>query len=277
MIGIIGQGFVGNAVYQKFKNYYDVFTYDLDESKSNSNVNEIIYKCENIFVCLPTPMNEDGSCNISIVEKVLTEIDLITDNLETQRNIIIKSTIPPGTTAKWNHRFESLNIVFNPEFLTEANAVSDYENQDRIILGGVRPATTELKTIFSKVFPKAHIIKTDSTHAEMVKYLTNTFLATKVSFANEMYSMCESLGIDYDKVIEYATQDKRLGNSHWNVPGHDGDFGFGGHCFPKDLNALIYLSKELNTLNGVLCAVSETNNQVRKNRDWEQMKGRAVS
>jgi len=277
MIGIIGQGFVGNAVYQKFKNYYDVFTYDLDESKSNSNVNEIIYKCENIFVCLPTPMNEDGSCNISIVETVLTEIDLITDNLETQRNIIIKSTIPPGTTAKWNHRFESLNIVFNPEFLTEANAVSDYENQDRIILGGVRPATTELKTIFSKVFPKAHIIKTDSTHAEMVKYLTNTFLATKVSFANEMYSMCESLGIDYDKVIEYATQDKRLGNSHWNVPGHDGDFGFGGHCFPKDLNALIYLSKELNTLNGVLCAVSETNNQVRKNRDWEQMKGRAVS
>ena len=277
MIGIIGQGFVGNAVYQKFKNYYDVLTYDLDETKSNSNVNEIICKCTNIFICLPTPMNKDGSCNIDIVEQVLTGIDLTTDNLETERNIIIKSTIPPGTTAKWNHRFESLNIVFNPEFLTEANAVSDYENQDRIILGGVRPATTELKTIFSKVFPKAHIIKTDSTHAEMVKYLTNTFLATKVSFANEMYSMCESLGIDYDKVIEYATQDKRLGNSHWNVPGHDGDFGFGGHCFPKDLNALIYLSKELNTLNGVLCAVSETNNQVRENRDWEQMKGRAVS
>jgi UDPglucose 6-dehydrogenase len=187
MIGIIGQGFVGNAVYQKFKNYYDVLTYDLDESKSNSNVNEIICNCTNIFVCLPTPMNEDGSCNISIVEQVLAGIDLTTDNLETERNIIIKSTIPPGTTAKWNRRFESLNIVFNPEFLTEANAVSDYENQDRIILGGVRPATTELKTIFSKVFPKAHIIKTDSTHAEMVKYLTNTFLATKVSFANEMY------------------------------------------------------------------------------------------
>ena len=185
MIGIIGQGFVGNAVYQKFKNYYDVLTYDLDETKSNSNVNEIICKCTNIFICLPTPMNKDGSCNISIVEQVLTGIDLTTDNLETQRNIIIKSTIPPGTTAKWNHRFESLNIVFNPEFLTEANAVSDYENQDRIILGGVRPATTELKTIFSKVFPKAHIIKTDSTHAEMVKYLTNTFLATKVSFATK--------------------------------------------------------------------------------------------
>ena len=277
MIGIIGQGFVGNAVYQKFKNYYDVLTYDLDESKSNSDVNEIIYKCENIFVCLPTPMNNDGSCNINIVEQVLTGIDLTTDNLETQRNIIIKSTIPPGTTAKWNLRFESLNIVFNPEFLTEANAVSDYENQDRIILGGVRPATTELKTIFSKVFPKAHIIKTDSTHAEMVKYLTNTFLATKVSFANEMYSLCNQLNIDYDKVVEYATLDDRLGKSHWNVPGPDGDFGFGGHCFPKDLAAILHLSEKLNTMNNVLCAVQETNNNIRRNRDWEQMKGRAVT
>jgi len=276
MIGIIGQGFVGNAVYQKFKNYYDVLTYDLDESKSNSNVNEIICKCTNIFICLPTPMNKDGSCNISIVESVLAGIDLTTDNLETKRNIIIKSTIPPGTTEKWNRRFESLNIIFNPEFLTEANAVSDYENQDRIILGGVRPATTELKTIFSKVFPKAHIIKTDSTHAEMVKYLTNTFLATKVSFANEIYQLCQVVGADYDKVIEYATLDDRLGTSHWNVPGHDGDFGFGGHCFPKDLSALLHLSNKFGTINNVLQSTKDTNDEIRKNRDWEQMKGRAV-
>ncbi len=276
-IGIIGQGFVGNAVYQKFKNYYDVLTYDLDESKSNSNVNEIVYKCENIFLCLPTPMNKDGSCNINIVEQVLAGIDLTTDNLETERNIIIKSTIPPGTTAKWNLLFESLNIVFNPEFLTERNAIKDYENQNRIILGGVRPATTELKRVFSKVFPKAHIIKTDSTHAEMVKYLTNTFLSVKVSFANEIFQLCDGLGIDYDKVVEYATYDERLGKSHWNVPGHDGDFGFGGHCFPKDLKALLYLTEKLGTINNVLCATNETNNNVRKNRDWEGMKGRAVT
>jgi UDPglucose 6-dehydrogenase len=276
MIGIIGQGFVGNAVFQKFKNYYDVFTYDLDESKSNSNSNEIVYKCKNIFVCLPTPMNTDGSCNISIVESVLNEIDLIADNLETERNIIIKSTILPGTIEKWNHRFESLNIIFNPEFLTEANAVEDYDNQNRIILGGPRPTTTELKQIFSKVFPKAHIIKTDSTHAEMVKYLTNTFLATKVSFANEIYQLCNKLEIDYDKVVEYATYDDRLGKSHWSVPGPDGDYGFGGHCFPKDLSAIIKLSKDLNTLNNILKATQSTNDKVRENRDWEQMKGRAI-
>jgi UDPglucose 6-dehydrogenase len=201
---------------------------------------------------------------------------LIADNQETVKTIIIKSTVPPGTIEKWNEKYESLDIIFNPEFLTEANAVSDYENQDRIILGGVRPATTELKTIFSKVFPKAHIIKTDSTHAEMVKYLTNTFLATKVSFANEIYQLCQVVGTDYDKVIEYATLDDRLGKSHWNVPGHDGDFGFGGHCFPKDLSALLHLSNKFGTINNVLQSTKDTNDEIRKNRDWEQMKGRAV-
>ena len=126
------------------------------------------------------------------------------------------------------------------------------------------------------VFPKAHIIKTDSSHAEMVKYLTNSFLSTKVSFANEIYQICQQLKIDYDKVVEYATLDSRLGKSHWQVPGPDGDYGFGGHCFPKDLNALLYLSDNLDTDNNVLTAAIETNDKVRKNRDWESMTGRAV-
>jgi len=277
MIGIVGQGFVGNAVYQKFKNYYDVLTNDLDENKSTATLENLTQMCSTIFLCLPTPMKSDGKCDTSILEKVLDTIDLLTDNLETKKTIVIKSTIPPGTTEKFNKRYESLDIVFNPEFLTERNAVEDYNNQDRIILGGPRPSTTELKQIFSKVFPKAHIIKTDSTHAEMVKYLTNSFLATKVSFANEIYQICEGLHIDYDKVVEYATYDERLGKSHWNVPGHDGDFGFGGHCFPKDLSALLRLAEDLNVVDNVLSAVEQTNYSVRKNRDWEQMKGRAVS
>ena len=275
MIGIIGQGFVGNAIYQKFKNYFDVHTYDLDESKSNDSKENVIHQ-QFVFLCLPTPMNTNGSCNVDIIERELENIDLIADNHEIVKTIVIKSTIPPGTTEKWNKKYEALNIVFNPEFLTEANAVEDFNNQNRIILGGPRPATTELRRIYSKVFPKAHIIKTDSTHAEMVKYLTNSFLATKVSFANEIYQVCEKLNIDYDKVVEYATLDDRLGKSHWNVPGPDGDFGFGGHCLPKDLSALIYLAMNLDTETNVLNAVEETNDVVRKNRDWENMKGRAV-
>ena len=271
MIGIIGQGFVGNAIYQKFKNYYDVKTYDLDSSKCNATEQETLDN-EIVFVCLPTPMNADGSCNVDLVENAVKRCS----EFGITKTVVIKSTISPGTTARINSLYPNLDVIFNPEFLTEANAVDDFNNQTRIILGGPRPGTTKLRRIYTKVFPKAHIIKTDSTHAEMVKYLTNAFLATKVSFANEIYQICEKLKVDYDKVVEYATLDDRLGKSHWQVPGPDHDYGFGGHCLPKDLNALLKLSWDLDTVNHVLDAVLETNSEVRENRDWEKMKGRAV-
>lgn len=270
-IGIVGQGFVGNAVYQKFKNFYDVKTFDLNKDKCNSNESEV-YCSDIIFVCLPTPMNADGSCNIDIVESVIKKIDSLKEN----KIVVIKSTIPPGTTVSINEKFNNVEVVFNPEFLTERNAIEDYNDQNRIILGGPRSATTKLKQVFSVVFPKAHVIKTDSTHAEMVKYVTNTFLSVKVSFANEMHLLCQRLKIDYDKVIEYAKYDKRMGESHWSVPGPDGDFGFGGHCFPKDLEAILFLTDKFETVNNVLKATKKTNDQVRSNKDWEKMKGRAV-
>jgi UDPglucose 6-dehydrogenase len=111
----------------------------------------------------------------------------------------------------------------------------------------------------------------------MVKYFINNFLATKVSFANEMYQICNSLNIDYDKVTEYALYDQRLGKSHLAVPGPDGDFGYGGHCFPKDLDAIIYIALSMGLDPTILEATREKNNNVRKNRDWENMPGRAVS
>ncbi len=275
-IGIIGQGFVGNAIYQKFSKYYDVLTYDLDESKSNSTKDKVLNQ-EIVFMCLPTPMNKDGSCNVDIIERELENIDLIADNQEILKTVVVKSTIPPGTTDKWNKKYESLDIVFNPEFLTEANAVDDFENQSKIILGGSKESTTKLKQLYSSIFRKtSKIIKTDSKTAELVKYVTNAFLSTKVSFANEIYDLCNGIGLDYDKVIEYATYDERLGLSHWGVPGPDGDRGFGGHCFPKDLSALIKITENLNIKNNVLVATQKTNNEVRSNRDWEKMKGRAV-
>ena len=275
-IGIIGQGFVGNAIYQKFSKYYDILTYDLDESKCNSTKDKVLNQ-EIIFMCLPTPMNKDGSCNVDIISKELDNLDLLADNYETIKTIVVKSTIPPGTTDRWNKQFNSLDIVFNPEFLTEANAVDDFETQTRIILGGSIKSTTLLKQLYSSIFRKtSKIIKTDAKTAELVKYVTNTFLSTKVSFANEIYDLCGGIGLDYDKVIEYATYDERLGLSHWGVPGPDGDRGFGGHCFPKDLSALIKITEDLNTRNNVLVATQKTNDEVRSNRDWEQMKGRVV-
>ena len=110
----------------------------------------------------------------------------------------------------------------------------------------------------------------------MVKYVTNAFLATKVSFANEMYEICEKLDIDYDKVIEYVLHDERLGKSHWAVPGPDGDFGYGGHCFPKDVKALIKVAIDNDILPKMLIATDDKNKQVRKNKDWLNMKGRAI-
>ena len=160
--------------------------------------------------------------------------------------------------------------------MTEANSIEDFKNQNRIILGGPRPATTKVIRIFKKAFPRVNIIKTGSTIAEMVKYFTNCFLATQVSFANDMYDICGGLGIDYDKVLEYSLHDNRIGNTHLEVPGPDGDRGFGGHCFPKDLNALIKLAESIGLEPQILECVKSTNDNVRENRDWEQQKGRAV-
>jgi nucleotide sugar dehydrogenase len=270
-IGIIGQGFVGTAVNEGLAKHYKIETYDIVKDSTCSSLEELYSKSNIIFLCLPTPMEKDGSCHLGIIEPVLKELNELGKTI-----VVVKSTIPPGTTEKWNKRYTNIDIVFNPEFLTEANSIEDFKNQNRIIVGGPRPATTKVARVFRKAFPKVPIIKTGSTYAEMVKYVTNTFLATKVSFANEMYEICEYLDIDYDKVIEYATHDDRLGYSHWNVPGPDGDFGYGGHCFPKDVKALINVAQDLLIEPHMLIATDSKNDKIRNNRDWESQKGRAV-
>ena len=278
-IGIVGQGFVGTAVREGFSNHIETLTYDKDPSKHRTcnSLKAIVEKTDVIFVCLPTPMRKTGECDLSIIDAVVHQIDEIAGLLNQRKIIIIKSTIPPGTTVNLNEEAKNIQIVFNPEFLTEANHIQDFKNQTRIIIGGPRPGTTIVKSIFRKVFPTVPIIKTGSNTAEMVKYFTNCFLATKVTFANEMYQICQKIDVDYDKVTEYALHDMRIGRSHLSVPGPDGDLGFGGHCFPKDLNAIIYLASILAIDTTLLSAVDEKNNALRSNRDWEGMIGRAVS
>ena len=274
-IGIVGQGYVGTAVKTVFEKYYDVETYDINKSLSSvKNINELARKVEVIFVCVPTPMNEDGSCNIIAVDKVVKEINFT--SMKRCKYVVIKSTIPPGTTTKLNKECKNIQIIFNPEFLTEANFIEDFKNQNRIILGGPRPGTTIIKQFYSKVLPNTKVVKTGSKTAEMVKYMTNTFLATKVSFANEMKQICDKIDIDYDKVVEYSTYDERLGKSHWAVPGPDGKLGFGGSCFPKDLNAILDVCRKLGVPATTLFGAWQTNEKVRPERDWELLKGRAV-
>ena len=277
-IGIIGQGYVGTAIKVGFEPHYQVETYDkYDEDKSTcESLRDLVGKCEVMFVCVPTPMNNDGSCHTDIVEEVVSDINEIV--LETESYpyhikpiVVIKSTVPPGTTDRLHSKSRGLDVIFNPEFLTEANFLEDFKNQNRIILGGTRKGTNKLRQIYSKVFPHTTIVKTGSKTAEMVKYFINSFLGTKVSFANEMKQICDKIDIDYDKVVEYATYDGRLGKSHWAVPGPDGDYGFGGHCLPKDISAIVN-----DFGSDLLKSVIDVNDKVRKNRDWEDMKGRAV-
>ena len=276
-IGIVGQGYVGTAVRTVFKKHYDVSTYDINKELSTcETLHELVNTTDIVFVCVPTPMNPDGSCNLDIVNSVVRDINKTVNAGQDGKIVAIKSTVPPGTTDRLNKECEHISVIFNPEFLTEANFIEDFRNQSRIIIGGVRPATTKLRQVYSLAFPDATIVKTGSKTAEMVKYMTNTFLATKVSFANEMYNICGRLGIDYDKVVEYSTYDERLGKSHWAVPGPDGKLGFGGSCFPKDINALIQLGLELDMTPEVLIAAWHTNLEVRPEQDWNNLKGRAV-
>lgn len=278
MIGIIGQGFVGSAIREGLKNFYNIYTYDLDTSKCNSNLNEILDNCGIIFQCLPTPMRLSGECDLSIVKGSLHNLNIMVGEKECEKPIvIIKSTVPPGTTEKLNKLYSNLEVIFSPEFLTEANHIDDFKNQTRIILGGTRPATTKVKTMFRKAFPKIPIVKTGYRTAEMVKYFLNNFLTVKVLFANEMYEICKNLDIDYDKVTEYSLYDTRIGRSHLAVPGPDGDFGVGGHCFPKDIAAMIYLAEQLGIEPQILKCVQDKNEKIRTNKDWLTMEGRAVS
>lgn len=276
-IGIVGQGYVGTAVKTIFEKHYETNTFDLNGNCNCETIGELIDGSDIIFVCVPTPMKKDGSCDTSIVESVVRDINNVCSVRKYENKIIaIKSTIPPGTTNRLNKKYEHISVIFNPEFLTEANFIDDFKNQNRIIIGGQRPSTTKLRQVYSLVFPNVKIVKTGSITAEMVKYFTNTFLATKVSFANEMKMLCDNLNIDYDKVVEYSTYDERLGKSHWAVPGPDGKLGFGGSCFPKDLNALIDLCYEKSIKANTLFGVWETNLEVRPEQDWKELKGRAV-
>jgi nucleotide sugar dehydrogenase len=292
-IGIIGRGFVGTAILEGMKHAFNVYSYDkakgyVFQERSHitpfhsRDIKDPIEHMINhvdgpIFVCVPTPMNKDGSCNVSIVESVVKDISRAAYTLGKTGVVVIKSTVIPGTTQRLNDSFNNIHVCFNPEFLTERSAVEDFKKQDRIIVGGPHEGTAMLKQMYETAFPSVPVTKTSSTIAEMIKYLTNCFLATKVSFANEMKQLCDKLEIDYDKVIEYATKDKRLGTSHWSVPGPDGKAGFSGSCFPKDINALMTLACQLGVVANTMEGAWDTNIQVRPERDWEQLKGRAVT
>tara|TARA_R110002020_G_scaffold130148_1_gene291274 strand:- start:24744 stop:25589 length:846 start_codon:yes stop_codon:yes gene_type:complete len=271
-IGIIGNGFVGSAIAAGFGLHADVYVYDADSKKSINTFEEIM-ECEFIFVAVPTPMNlsDNNKIDLSIVRDVFTRIS---EHPNHSNSIcIIKSTVVPGTTQMLADEYPELQIVFNPEFLTERSARLDFINTSRIVIGGQPEPSERLAELYRVRFPHTPIVVSDSVSAEFIKYMCNCFFSTKVSFMNEMKQAVTALDLDWDGIMKGFLLDGRIGNSHVEVPGHDGHLGFGGKCFPKDLNAFINFFKESGVSPTVMTAAWEKNIEVRNVADWEKIKG----
>jgi nucleotide sugar dehydrogenase len=283
-IGIIGRGFVGSAVEFGFSPNTgcdaELRVYDKEPSKSLHSLEETVNESDIIFLSVPTPSNKDGSMNLDIVKQALQDISEV--NERDDNVVLLRSTVTPGTTRKLQEQFDNIRIVFNPEFLTERSAKFDFINQSRFILGCGDSAlemyqTEEVAELFRDRFGESiSIIQTNFETAELIKYMNNCFFATKVSFLNEMYQVAEKSGVDWDMALDGFVRDGRVGHSHMNVPGPDGKMGFGGSCFPKDIQAIINYGESLDLNMNTLKGVWNTNLEVRPEKDWENLKGRAV-
>ena len=278
-IGIVGNGFVGSSVAFGFSpqcgcDGADVKIYDKDETKSTHSLSETL-DSDFIFVSVPTPSNKDGSINLDIVYNVFNEMHEL--NNRTDNVFLLRSTVTPGTTRKLQIGFHNLNIVFNPEFLTERSAKFDFINQARFIVGGEEENVDKVEELFRWRFGSTTpIIKTNYETAEMIKYMNNCYFATKVSFLNEMRQIADASDVDWEMAVEGFIRDGRIGHTHLSVPGPDGKFGFGGSCFPKDIQAMINFSERMGVSPNVLKGAWETNLEVRPEKDWEELKGRSV-
>ena len=253
-IGIIGLGFVGSAILNSLSDrFIDLIIIDPDKGH-NSNYNDLA-GAEAVFVCVPTPRDDNGNCNTSILEDVLARLH----NIRYTGVIISKCTAPPNAYQKLNEQYP--NLVHVPEFLTSSKAMQDYLNGSFAIIGGSIKAYMNEAERFTKISQQnlKTIVHCDIGEAALTKYAINSFLATKVVFMNELHRVAEAAGLDYNVIATMINLDRRIGDSHMRVPGPDGTFGFGGHCLPKDTEALLSLSKDLGVTMQVLEAALKKN------------------
>jgi len=271
-IGVIGYGFVGEATGTGFSSSKKnkVFWFDKYKESQNS-FDEVIKKSEFIFLCLPTPMFRDYSVmDMSIVQEVMKVVSRMISG--TNKIVIIKSTVLPGTTAGFNKKYPKVNFAMNPEFLTQSKAKKDFMNPARTVIGVKEKSIgNRIKKLYQTILPKDQkYFITDPTSAEVVKYMSNLMLASKVLLANEFYILSKKVKANYKDVYKAVEADPRIG-THLAVPGPDGDLGFGGACFPKDTLGLLSFARKNNIDMSALNTVWKKNLKIRKNRDWEHM------
>lgn len=288
-IGIIGHGFVGGATAEGFKHYTSVRVYDVDPMRAVDDYFDTINQ-DVLFLCLPTPMKKDGRVDTSIVATALSTLSNALR--EDWKPVIIKSTIPPKDLMGLADLFSpSIHLIYSPEFLTERTAVLDFQQTNRLIFGEHLPdrkiLTPEVSAkeenhekitvLFEGRFPRVPQIWVSMAEASLIKYCTNVFFANKISIMNEFALIADAYDVDPMQLIGHILLDQRIGRSHFQVPGHDGKPGFGGHCFPKDINGYIHIAEDVGIQPLMAQAAWVTNITVRPERDWEADKGRAVS
>lgn len=274
-IGIIGMGFVGGTTAKVFEKVHEIFPYDKFKEPYNTreHLRNLAKNSEVIFVCVPTPMKRSGEIDYSAIYNSLDDLVLEFKNLgRNDKNvlIVIRSTAVSGTMELLNKEYD-FKFSFNPEFLRQNHALNDMLNTNRIIIGANTPADHKLvASIYLPLFPNAQYIYVNNKTAEMIKYAANVTLASQIAIANELYQICRVFEIDYNTIKKIILLDERIGKNI-DVPGPDGDFGFGGKCFPKDLRALIHLSRENGYFPHLLEEIWRSNERVRGKRDWLDM------
>ncbi len=259
-IGIIGHGFVGKATANGFKKDVEKAIIDPKNKTKVSDLKD--FNPDICFICVPTPMSKEGSIDSSIVESVVKEIKQNCPKTLT----VIKSTVIPKVLTELEKI--NKNIIYNPEFLREKHADYDFKNSPMLIFGGMKNKAKLVSEIFkkhSKCKTKKHIFL-DLKSASLVKYAINNYLATKVVFFNELWTTFNTMELkdNWKKITDTIALDSRVGNSHMDVPGHDGKLGFGGACFPKDIAAFISFSNDIGSNSELLKSAGRINNKIRK-------------
>lgn len=274
-IGIIGYGVVGEntaKIFDKFVDQIHIRKYDKFKVGKWDSVEMISSSSDFIFIALPTPMKKSGEIDLTYIESTLKEIS---NSIGKNKPIvIIRSTSVPGSCDQYAVQFPNLEIAFVPEFLTEKNPWDDTINATRVVIG------TDLVSVFFAIKSLFQIFYLDSvkyihmtrSEAEMYKYACNYFLSMSVLAANELYFICKSVGVDYQVIQQNLKFDKRIG-TFTQVPGHDNNYGIGGKCFPKDINALFYLGKKAGYNGALLKTAIDFNLKIRENHDWLNIPG----
>ena len=242
-LGIVGHGFVGTAVDHGFTKDIQKFIVDPKHNSTNTIEDLIKFKPDATFVAVPTPQLESGECNTEILEGVMQQLNTSKGQL-----VIVKSTVPAYKLQQIQEQCINLKIVYNPEFLTEKNYIEDFRHPAMHVFGGVNADTDAVEKLYLEHSECAEcpVFKTDMITASMVKYCINSFLATKVTFMNEMYDVLKAAkGTDWQTFTKIIANDPRIGNTHMKVPGNDGQRGYAGSCFPKDTNALAWFAREI--------------------------------